>query len=148
GADDVPEQVLLRYWRLLFHSRLDTAFVDLEANGALPRPRLRELRQRIGPVEVEEAVRVLRQEKLLLPPGDLSTAFREGAALFLELCYFERRLLPVYFPAIEEPERVEAILTQVVDVASLFEQTRLPGAAEPNPPAPLEEESDAEAAEE
>jgi hypothetical protein len=125
------EQALVRFWRLLFHSRLDLAVEELLRNGKLDDVRIRQLIQRIGSVEVEEAFRVLRHENFLLPPCDLHICFTEFVALFFELRFFARHLLHRYFPGIEDLGRVESILTEVVDASVLFKATRLAGAPEP-----------------
>jgi hypothetical protein len=125
------EQALVRFWRLLFHSRLDLAIEDLLRLGKLDEARIRQFIQRIDPVEVEEAFRVLRHENFLLPPCDLGICFTEFVALFFELRFFARHLLHRYFPGIEDLGRVEAILTEVVDASTDFKATRLAGAPEP-----------------
>jgi len=96
-------QALLRYWRLLFHARIDQALDQQFADGKLTESAIREKVQRLGQVEFEEACQVLRQENFLLPPADLRICFREFVALYLELKYFARHLLCRYFPAIEDP---------------------------------------------
>src|SRR5262249_14134297 len=47
--------------------------------------------------------------------------------------YFAPNLLPGFFPAIRDPDHVEAVLAQDLDVRSLFERTRLPNASNPEP---------------
>ena len=57
--------------------------------------------------------------------------FREFVALYLELKYFARHLLSRYFPAIDDADRVEAVLAEVVDADALFAATRPAGAPDP-----------------
>ncbi len=125
------DQALVRFWRLLFHARLDLAVEGLIRDGKLDDARIRQFIHRIGPVEVEEVFRVLRHENFLLPPCDLHICFTEFVALFFELRYFARHLLHRYFPGIEDLGLVESILSEVVDAAPLFKSTRLAGAPEP-----------------
>lgn len=125
------EQALVRFWRLLFHARIDQALEQQLAAGSLTEARLRQLVQRIGLAEFEEAQRVLRHEDFLLPPADIHVAFVEFAALFLELRYFARPLLKYYFPAVEDPARMEEILKELIDGSTLFAVTRPAGAADP-----------------
>src|SRR5262245_58277756 len=125
------DQALVRFWRLLFHARIDLTIGYAIADGGLTDASIRELIHRIGVVEVEEAFRVLRAENFLLPPADLRVCFTEFVALFFELRYFARPLLARYFPAMEDFGRVEAILAEVVDARFLFEATRLKDAPEP-----------------
>ena len=46
------------------------------------------------------------------------------AAVFLELTFFEPAALPAIFPAIEHPERVQAVLARDVDCPALLARTR------------------------
>ena len=124
-------QALVRYWRLLFHARIDQHMDQQFADGRLTPARCRERVQRIGQVEFEEACQVLRQENFLLPPADLRVCFTELTALYLELKHFARPMLNRYFPSIDDPDRVEAVLAEVVDADALFAATRLPGAPDP-----------------
>src|SRR5262249_35753470 len=62
---------------------------------------------------------------------DLRVCFREFVALYFELKHFARHLLCRYFPAIEEPETAEAILSEVIDADALFAATRPAGAPDP-----------------
>src|SRR5579871_4491151 len=132
-------EILLKYWRLLFHARVHVALQE--------RRGVRNVRQRIeriGLTEFNEATAVLRQEHFLLPPGDAETIYEEFAAVYLELRYFAPHVLPVYFPICSQREGIEAILAEDVDAKILFDATRLEGAPDP-PPAPVttlnEEES-------
>src|SRR5262249_53085773 len=61
-------QTLIRYWRLLFHARIDQALDQQFADGKLTESAIRDKVQRLGQVEFEEACQVLRQENFLLPP--------------------------------------------------------------------------------
>jgi hypothetical protein len=135
-SSEERDAALLKYWRLLFHTRIHVALEEQR-----DRVNVRERMVRIGLTEFDEAVAVLRQEHFLLPPADEEAVYEEFACVYLELRYFARQQLPLYFPACSHPETIEAILTEDVDAAGLFTATRLPGA--PDPPSqaivPLDE---------
>src|SRR5262249_28158962 len=86
------ETILRTLWRLLFHTRVHLAVSARQLDEAAIQERIR----RIGPTAFNEVRSVLRQEHFLLPPGDDRTVYEEFAALFLELRYFDHRLLPRY----------------------------------------------------
>ena len=125
------EQSLVRFWRLLFHSRLDRAVEGLIESGKLDDARIRRTIQQLGTVECEEVFRVLRHENFLLPPMDLRVCFTELVSLFFELRYFARPLLHRYFPSFEDLARAETILKELVDADRVFRETRLAGSPEP-----------------
>jgi hypothetical protein len=129
-AGMVPELALVKYWRLLFHCRVHEA---LSRRFATLKSRPGEIRRRVhqlGHTELEEARRVLRQEKFLLPPPDDWTVYEELAAVYLELRYFSPFLLPHYFPTFRDYDRLDALLGEDLDVKEIFARTRLPGAPE------------------
>jgi hypothetical protein len=126
-----PEVTLLRYWRLLFHCRIHLALAQRFAAGILTNAGLRRRIQDLGRAEFDEAERVLRQEKLLLPPADERTTYIELAAVYLELRHFAPSLVRDYFPSIDDLDRIDALLAEDLDAEVLFTKTRLPGAAGP-----------------
>jgi hypothetical protein len=125
------EEVLLRYWRLLFHAHVHLALERRLSERKVSDAALRQRIHRIGQTEFNEIRAVLRQEHLLLPPRDDRTAYVEFAAVYLELRHFAPPLLARYFPAIQSLETIDAVLADDVDAARLFAGTRLPGAPEP-----------------
>jgi hypothetical protein len=135
-ASRPADAVLLEYWRMLFHARVELAVRRAVAGGRLDAAALRERIERIGPTAFEEIRSVLRQEGHLLPPRDNATVYAEFAALFLELEAFAPELTPHFFPAIEGPREVVGLLAADVDATSLLAETRLAGAAEPGPAKP------------
>jgi hypothetical protein len=135
-------EVMLRYWRLLFHARVHRVLEPRVSADRLSPARLRERINRIGRTEFEEIRAVLRQEDLLLPPRDDRTVYVEFAALYLELRHFAPTLLPRYFPGLEDFEQVDALLAEDVDAESLFAATRLAGAPDPVPPPEGQEDVD------
>lgn len=125
-------EVLADYWRLLFHARIHLALERELSGDHSPAHSLAEKIERIGEVEFEEIATVLRQEGLLLPPGDARTTYVEFAAYYLELRHFAPALLPHTFPGLEHPAHVEELLAEDVDGALLFAATQISGAPEPN----------------
>jgi hypothetical protein len=136
-------KVLLRCWRMLFHSHVHLALDRLRAAGRLDDASMQERIHRIGRVEFEEAREVLRQENYLLAsatggpgtalwPADLSGAYEEFAAVYLELCYFDPHRRRQFFPAAIGFQMIEAVLAEDVDGDELFRRTRLQGACDPD----------------
>jgi hypothetical protein len=121
--------VLRKYWRLLFHIHVHAELARRRIDGKLADADVRSRVARIGRSEIAAATAVLRQENLLLPPGDLAKVYEEFAALYLELRHFEPRLLPLYFPLARFQE-IDDVLALDVDAHSLYARTRLEGAAE------------------
>lgn len=116
-------------WRKLFHALLDREFM---AANAVSYPQ--ELRRRIaefGQVEFDEAHYVLRSELRLISPQSRDEAWRELAAVYFELQYFEPDLLPIWFPALVDPKGVEKLLSHGLNIKELFEKSRLEGAPLP-----------------
>src|SRR5438067_1515316 len=120
-------EVLVVYWRLLFHARVHAAVARRGLSDAAVRERI----HRVGGAEFDEVRTVLRQEKFVLPPRDDRTIYEEFAAVFLELLYFEPALVSRYFPGIEDAERIETILERDVDGRTVFPATRPAGAPDP-----------------
>jgi hypothetical protein len=121
---DIVRGVWRRLLRARIESEVDLAFRSGRIDGAGLAKRISE----IGRTEFEEARMVLRKDGLLLPPDTDLATYRAFAAVFLEFILFEPAALPVLFPAIEEPDRVRAILEQDVDARGLLDRTRLAGA--------------------
>jgi hypothetical protein len=119
--------ILLKAWRLLFHARVHIMLGDRK----LDEPAVVERIRRLGTAVFNEARSVLRQEHFLLPPGDEQTVYEEFAALYLELRYFARHLVPRYFPAITDFEGVDRLLAEDVNAEELFDRTRPDGAPLP-----------------
>jgi hypothetical protein len=130
-AAQPPDVVLLDYWRMLFHARIELAFRRRFEAGAAGAVKLRERIERIGPTAFEEIRTVLRQEGYLLPPRDNATIAVEFAALYLELRAFAPARLPHFFPALEDLDAIDEMLAEDVDAPALLEATRLAGAPGP-----------------
>lgn len=135
-----PDERLVTYWRLLFHSGVHVALDARHLDAAAVRQRI----DTLGVVAFEEARAVLAQENFLFDPHDDAHVYAEFAAVYLELLHFDPHRLPQYFPAVRDPAAVEAMLSQDVDADRLFHDTRLEGAPDPvsvlptEPPPPTE----------
>jgi hypothetical protein len=126
-----PGQILLKYWRRLFHASVHRRLEQRCASGELTVGDIRTRIEKIGQTEFEEIRNVLVQDAYLLRGADEKAVYIEFAALFLDLHYFAANLLPAYFPGSPDTQEVEAMLAQDVDGAELFKNTRLPGAPTP-----------------
>jgi hypothetical protein len=131
-------ETLRHYWRLLFHTRVHQAVARRRADGQLNDDAVRERIARIGATEFSEVRAVLHQEHLLLPPENAASVYEEFAARYLELRYFARDRLPVYFPDLMEYASVDAVLAEDVDADAIFAATRPEGAPEVEVAAPPE----------
>lgn len=124
------EQVLSKYWRLLFHAKIHQALDHAVAEGRLTPSAVEQRIDRLGQAEFQEIRHVLRQEDLLLPPKSDLTVYIEFAAVYWELRYFAESFLPAYFPDIRDFSRVEDILREDLDPEWLFQSLRPSGAPE------------------
>ncbi len=124
-------QMLVKYWQLLFHAGVHRAIASQFDKYHVTDAAVRRRIHAIGQTQFNEIRTVLRQERYLLPPHDDRTVYEEFAALYLELRFFATPLLPRYFPAIEDFDRIDVILNEDVDAAALFKATRLEGAPDP-----------------
>ncbi|CAN5851049.1 hypothetical protein BH23PLA1_BH23PLA1_19660 [soil metagenome] len=138
-AERSADQILRKYWRLLFHARVDLAIEHRIRDGSLDPIEVRRRIHQIGQTEFDEIRSVLRHEDYLLPPRDRKMIYREFAAVYLELKYFAPSLLPLYFPALTDHEAVETVLFQDVDAEALLAGTRPEGA--PSTPCHLRDRS-------
>lgn len=122
------EWLLGRYWRLLYHARVDLKFRQLRERDLLDHRRIRERVHRLGQAEFDEVTQVLRHEGMLLEDASIPDAYSEFAAVYAELRAFAPHCLPAYFPSLQDPERVEALLAEDLDLDALLDATR-PGGA-------------------
>src|SRR5438270_405621 len=120
----LPEDVLKKYWRLLFHAAVHRAVAARELTVKEVRVRGRT----IGLAAFAEIRTVLRQERFLLPPQDDAAVYEEFAALYLELANFAPTLVPHCFPAIDDYTRIDQLLAADVDGPGLLGATRPAGA--------------------
>ncbi len=125
------DEVLLNYWRLLFHAHVHLALHRRQQEGHLTPAVVRARIGQIGQTEFEEIRTVLQQENYLLTPQDDLSVYIEFAAVYLELRYFRSNLRATYFPALHDFQAIDQMVALDVDADALFAQTRLAGA--PNP---------------
>jgi hypothetical protein len=125
------DEMLLKYWRLLFHARVHMALEQLAAEGKFGPDVVRQRIGEIGESEFDEIRAVLRQEDYLLPPKNDFSIYVEFVAVYLELRAFAEDLLASYFPELPEIGRVDEIVLRDIDAAGLLASTRLAGAPDP-----------------
>jgi hypothetical protein len=125
--------ILLRYWRRLFHARVHLALEEQRNEKALPAQHYRTRIEQLGLAEFEEIHTVLQQEHFLKPKPDDGEVYIEFAAVYLELKFFAPNLLKTYFPGIQDFERIDRLLREDLDFETLYNQTRLAGASDPQP---------------
>ncbi|MEN6458660.1 MAG: hypothetical protein ABFC63_06990 [Thermoguttaceae bacterium] len=141
-ADSSAQELLLRYWRLLFHARvhlaLDAKFGEADAGDGGPSvalgvaaPIIRQRINALGRVAFDEIRTVLAHEDLLLPPRSDLSVYIEFVATYLELRHFAPSILPHYFPGLEDLAAVDAQIREDVDAESLLAATRPAGASDP-----------------
>jgi hypothetical protein len=117
-------------WRARFHGAVHAILEAKIAAGEIDAAAIRRDIDHIGQVTFDEAREVLRHEDRLLPPGGDAVAFVEFAARFLELTIFDRRALPLWFPAAAATgDGVGELLARYLDAAALAEATRVVGAS-------------------
>jgi hypothetical protein len=133
--------VLVRYWRMLFHSRVHQVAEQLSRAGKLGPIEMVERIASIGREEFEEIRSVLKDEKFLLPPGDDLAVYTEFAAVYLELRFFAPALLRCYFPGIRDWQFVDRWILTDIPADSVLVATRPAGAPDPAPPAEEDHEA-------
>jgi hypothetical protein len=125
------QATLLKYWQRLFHASIDRALALRIKDGKLTTSELRERVAVIGQAEFDEIRNVLLGERALLPPVTDQSVYCEFVATYLELRYFSPNLRSVYFPALEDCAKIDALLAKDIDADALYRATRLAGAPDP-----------------
>ena len=121
---DDPTQLLLKYWRLLFHVQVHG---KLEAAPGTADDWQRRA-QALGAADFAEIRQILVHDNLIAETADTRDAFIEFASTFLEYHHFAPSLLPSFFPRITGPAAIERLLRADIDGAAIKQRTRLPGA--------------------
>ncbi|MGK0482375.1 MAG: hypothetical protein ACJAQ3_002354 [Planctomycetota bacterium] len=124
------EALLGRCWRLLFHARIDLGYQRLRDRGMLEHSQIRERIHRLGQAEFDEVCEVLRHENMVREDSSVPALYSEFAAVYGELRAFAPHCLPAYFPSLQDPGRVEALLNEDLDQDALLEATRPAGAGD------------------
>lgn len=122
------EWLLGRCWRLLFHARIDLHFQGMLRLGQLEHSQVRQRIHQLGQAEFDEVAEVLRDEHMVLLDSTVPDVYAEFAAVYGELRAFAPHCLPAYFPSLQDPERVEALLQRDLDLDALLVATRPRGA--------------------
>ena len=125
------QELLQQVWRRLFHAVIDRDLLD-KSQVSLQRSEIQERIAGLGQVEFDEAHFVLRSELRLVVPDSRMEAWREFAALYLELKWFEPDLLPVWFPSLAGRTHVDDVLSRDINAAELFRRTMPYGATIPD----------------
>ncbi len=128
------DEMLLTYWRRLFHGAIHRALRQQVNEGYLNAAAIHERIERIGSSAFAEIRMVLGQENYLTPSAAESSdadVYIEFAAVYLELHHFAANLLPIYFPGLSDFAAIHAILLGDVSAEQLFAATRLVGAPQP-----------------
>lgn len=114
-------------WRLLFHTRIHFEFERKLVDDQLRPAEIRAAIDRLGQVEFDEAESVLRREHFLIGRPSRTEVFIEFAAVYWEYRFFAPHRLPWYFPSLPAFSRVDAILSEHLDVFPLLEETKPKG---------------------
>ena len=125
------EQLLLLLWRRLFHASIDRELSET-SSPALQRSFAQQKIAELGQVEFDEAHFVLRSEYRLIDPVSRTEALREFCATYLEFLCFEPDLIETWFPSVPQALNIRHLLPDSFDFAGLLQQTRPPGAQEPD----------------
>jgi hypothetical protein len=127
--------VLIEYWRYLFHARVHLDLHQLQENKTITDKRLEQLFETIGQVEFSEIKEVLYYENFLGKPDDHDAVLIEFCACFLELRYFSRDLRRWYFPTLAGRfDLIDTCIDELIDSEELFNSLRPSNVPDPNPP--------------
>ena len=112
AAHPLPELLRLT-WARAFHARVDAALDALNLSDADARARV----DALGQVAFDEVRAVLRDEDLLIAPATDRAAYRELAALLLELSFFAPARLAATFPGLGDLQGARALVRADLAVA-------------------------------
>jgi hypothetical protein len=112
------------YWRELFRARLVLALTRSAGAPRFTPTEARVRRHRLGDAVFNEARLVLHQEHLVLNPDDDAAVYVAFVVRWFDLRKFEPRLVSVTFPACDEPDVIDRLLTDDVDGSKLLDATR------------------------
>jgi hypothetical protein len=129
-------ELMSRLWRAVFHARVHMVLDRRVADGKLDEAEVRRRIDAVGQTEFDEVRAILRQDDMVLPPGDDRQVYIEFAAIYLELRHFAPGLLVSTFPGLEDHARIASTLALDLDIKALLEHDRPP---EVEPPAATRE---------
>ncbi len=125
------DDLLLKFWRQVFHARVHYLLEERIATGKLTEADVCSRIRELGSTEFDEIRVVLRQEEYLLPPQTDVTVYVEFVAVYLELRYFVPSFLRSYFPSLSDFHHIDEMLRRDLDGESLLAATRPAGAPDP-----------------
>jgi len=132
-----PTEMLRRYWRLLFHTRVRGAVTAaIAAEGAAvessPIAAVQRRIEDLGRTTFNEARAVLQRERYTPYTADDADVYAQFAATYLDLAHFAPPMLPWFFPATQEDAAgVRQLLARDVDADALLRSTRPAGVDAP-----------------
>lgn len=124
-------EIRRRLWRLLFHASIDAHLGQLRRSGQLSIARIRSRIDQIGQVAFDEILSVLFREHFVVSPDNIEDAYVEFVAVFAELHFFSPFWLPTYFPSLISIPATLEVISQDIELPSLFERCRLPESLPP-----------------
>lgn len=127
------ETLRQEYARRLYHASVDVAARRLLAEEAVEGGDFRDLVERVGELPFAEATAVLAQEGQLRDASDRREAMAEFIATVLEMAAFAPALLPAWFPAVDDHERLTNLFDALVDGGDLLVRVQPEGLPEATP---------------
>jgi hypothetical protein len=124
-------ELLLRYWRYLFHAKVQGAVRGALEAAESPEARVQERIERVGRAAFNEGRYVLHRERCLAAGADDVEAYAQLVASYLELAYFAPEAIGWSFALLNETAGVGRVFEEDVDAEGFFKSTRPAGAAEP-----------------
>lgn len=118
------EELLRRYWRLMFHARIDAEMLSRTSPDQMTVGELRHRINQIGQTAFDEIRSVLRAEQILTRPDDDRNVYAEFVAVFHELRAFAPQLVSLYFPSLASDSEVLKVIGDECDANKLLQSTR------------------------
>lgn len=111
-------------WSQVFRCRVAASIEAAFGDGRLDQATLRARIDALGQAEFDEVRQLLRREERIDEQDDDVAAYREFAAMFMQLRYFSPELLLATFPSFDDSARVAAVLAQDFAPVELIERER------------------------
>ncbi|MFT7579880.1 MAG: hypothetical protein ACI9MR_001547 [Myxococcota bacterium] len=125
------DALLLEYWRLLFHTRIDAILAARTRGPALARPKVLAMIDAIGQIPFDEVRTLLRDDNIVAEDDDEATELTEFFSLYLEFKHFQPEVLDHFFPSLRGRTDVDALAANLLDAPSLLVATRPADAPDP-----------------